>query len=128
MPTSSWGRTSRPGRAKWPCTRCWPGGKRVSRNRLGVQSEFPEAVAEEAGTASDASSRNVASQCLARCIERLPAEHRKLLQLRYSDGLAIEAIARQVERTGEAVYRALSRIRRALHDCVTHACLWEGRS
>jgi RNA polymerase sigma-70 factor (ECF subfamily) len=51
-----------------------------------------------------------------------------MLRLRYSDGLAIEVIARRLERTEEAVYRALSRIRRALHECVSRAQLLEGRS
>ena len=100
--------------------------KRVKRNRLEFSPAFLEAVAEEASAAADELEER--SQCLARCIERLPAERRQMLQLRYSDGLAIEAIARQLARTEEAVYRALSRIRRALHDCVTRARFLEGRS
>jgi RNA polymerase sigma-70 factor (ECF subfamily) len=100
--------------------------KRVKRNRLEFSPAFLEAVADEASTAADQLEER--SQCLARCIERLPAERRQMLRMRYSDGLAIEAIARQVERTEEAVYRALSRIRRELHDCVTRARLLEGRS
>ena len=100
--------------------------KRVKRNRLEFSPAFLETVAEEADAAADDLEER--SQCLARCIERLPAERRQMLRLRYSDGLAIEAIARELERTEEAVYRALSRIRRSLHDCVTHARLMEGRS
>jgi RNA polymerase sigma-70 factor (ECF subfamily) len=100
--------------------------KRVKRNRLEFSPEFLEAVADEASAASDALEER--SQCLARCIERLPEERQQLLRMRYSDGLAINVIARQLERTEEAVYRTLSRIRRALHDCVTRARLLEGRS
>jgi RNA polymerase sigma-70 factor (ECF subfamily) len=100
--------------------------KRVKRNRLEFSPAFLEAVAEDASAAAD--DLDERSQCLARCIERLPAERRQMLRMRYSDGLAIEAIARQLERTEEAVYRALSRIRRSLHDCVTRSRLQEGRS
>ena len=93
--------------------------KRVKRNRLEFSPAFLEAVADEASAAAEDLEER--SQCLARCIERLPAERRQMLRMRYSDGLAIEAIARQLERTEEAVYRALepdppgtSRLRHAL--------------
>jgi RNA polymerase sigma-70 factor (ECF subfamily) len=100
--------------------------KRVRRDRLEFSPAFLEAVADEASAAADVLEER--SQSLARCIERLPSDHRNLLRLRYSDGLAIEAIARQLERTEDAVYRALSRIRRVLHECVSRARLLEGRS
>jgi RNA polymerase sigma-70 factor (ECF subfamily) len=100
--------------------------KRVKRSRLEFSPAFLEAVAEEATAASDVLEER--SQCLARCIERLPADRRHLLKLRYNDGMGIEAIARQLARTEEAIYRALSRIRRALHECVTRRQLQEGRS
>jgi RNA polymerase sigma-70 factor (ECF subfamily) len=89
--------------------------KRVKRNRLEFSPAFLEAVAEEAsGAAEDLEER---SQCLG-----------QMLRMRYSDGLAIGSIARQLERTEDAVYRALSRIRRELYDCVTRSRLLEGRS
>ncbi len=100
--------------------------KRVKRNRLEFSPVFLEAVADDARAAAEELEER--SQCLARCIERLPAERRQMLRMRYSDGLAIEAMARQLERTEEAVYRALSRIRRELHDCVTRTRLMEARS
>jgi RNA polymerase sigma-70 factor (ECF subfamily) len=100
--------------------------KRVRRDRLEFSPAFLEAVAEEASAAADALEER--SQHLARCIERLPKDHRNLLRLRYSEGLAIDAIARQLDRSEDAVYRALSRIRRALHECVTRSRLLEGRS
>ena len=100
--------------------------KRVRRDRLEFSPVFLEAVADEASAASEVLDER--AQRLARCIERLPPEHRQLLRLRYSDGLAIDAMSRQLERTEDAVYRALSRVRRALHECVTRARLMEGRS
>jgi RNA polymerase sigma-70 factor (ECF subfamily) len=100
--------------------------KRQRRDRLEFSPAFLEAVAEEAAAASEALEER--SRCLARCIDRLPPEHRRLLQLRYSEGRAIDAIAGQLARSEDAVYRALSRIRRVLHECVTRARLAEGRA
>jgi RNA polymerase sigma-70 factor (ECF subfamily) len=65
---------------------------------------------------------------MAGCIDKLPDAHREMLRLRYSDGLAIEAVASQVDRSVEAVYRALSRIRQAIHQCVTQTLAKEGAS
>jgi RNA polymerase sigma-70 factor (ECF subfamily) len=100
--------------------------KRVKRSRLVFSPEFLEAVAEE--TSAAAAVLEERAQSLVHCIERLPAERRQMLRLRYSDGLEIEAIARQLRRTEGAVYRTLSRIRRALHECVTRSRLLEGSS
>src|SRR3954447_4910101 len=58
--------------------------KRQRRDRLEVSPALLEAVAEEASAAADALEER--SQGLARCIDRLPAEHRRLLRLRYSEG------------------------------------------
>jgi RNA polymerase sigma-70 factor (ECF subfamily) len=100
--------------------------KRVRRDRLEFSPAFLEAVAAEATNAAEAFEER--SACLAHCIERLPTDRRQMLRLRYSEGLSIDAMARRLERSEEAVYRALSRIRRVLHDCVARARLAEGRS
>ena len=91
--------------------------KKKQRDRLEFSPAFMDAVAEEAAAAMDALEDR--SQALAGCIGKLPEPHREMLKLRYSDGLAIEAIAKQLDRTVEAVYRALSRIRQAIHACVS---------
>jgi RNA polymerase sigma-70 factor (ECF subfamily) len=100
--------------------------KRVRRDRLEFSPTFLEHVADEASAGSEALEER--SQRLARCIERLPEDHRQMLRLRYGDGLAIETMSRRLERSEDAVYRALSRIRRVLHECVTRSFLMEGRS
>jgi RNA polymerase sigma-70 factor (ECF subfamily) len=116
--------------AAWACKvalhRVLAWRKRVRRDRLEFSPAFLQAVADEASAAADDLEER--TQSLARCIERLPDDHRHLLRLRYSDGLAIEAIAGQLARSEDAVYRALSRIRRVLHECVTRSRLLEGRS
>lgn len=97
--------------------------KRKQRDRLEFSPAFLEAVAEEA--TADADQLEEQTGALARCIDKLPAHHRDLLRLRYSEGQAVEAIARQLGRTADAVYRMLSRIRRVLHDCVTRSLMPE---
>jgi RNA polymerase sigma-70 factor (ECF subfamily) len=100
--------------------------KRKQRDRLEFSPAFLEAVAAEAVTAADALEER--SQALAGCLGKLPEAHRDLLRLRYTEGLAVEDIARQLDRSVEAVYRALSRIRHTVHQCVTRSLTRETRS
>ena len=99
--------------------------KRKQRDRLEFSATFLEAVAEEASNAGDVLEER--SRLLGGCLEKLPAAHRTMLQLRYSEGLSIEAIAKQLDRTIEAVYRGLSRIRHTVHECVTRKLAQEDR-
>lgn len=91
--------------------------KRRQRSRLEFSSEFIDAVSDEACGSLDHLEER--ARLLAGCIDRLPAQHRDLLRLRYDEGCDIKTVARRAVRTVEAVYRALSRIRHALHECVT---------
>ncbi|CAN5179639.1 hypothetical protein BH10PLA2_BH10PLA2_23100 [soil metagenome] len=72
--------------------------------------------AEWAGTSTASWSERMES--LHRCVSRLGSKARELLQLRYADGLTVLAIAKQAHRTPDAIYQALSRIHRALRECV----------
>jgi RNA polymerase sigma-70 factor, ECF subfamily len=91
--------------------------KKRQRDRLQFSDAFLEAVAEESAAALDALDER--SQLLAGCIDRLPEAQRQLVRLRYSEGQAIDVIARRVDKSVDAVYRTLSRIRHTLHNCVT---------
>ncbi len=57
-------------------------------------------------------------EALEGCLQKLKADHREVVQLRYRDEASIEKIARSVERTEGAVYRLLSRLRQSLYECV----------
>ena len=57
-------------------------------------------------------------EALQHCLGKLPAAQRTLVQLRYHDEHDIDQIAGRVGRSEGAVYRALSRIRMALMDCI----------
>lgn len=100
--------------------------KRQQRDRLQFSPAFLEAVAGEA--ADQAEQLDSRSEALTGCLDKLPPLQRDLLRLRYGDEQPIEAIARQVGRTVEAVYRALSRIRYTLHECVSQTLAREARA
>jgi RNA polymerase sigma-70 factor (ECF subfamily) len=57
-------------------------------------------------------------EALRTCLARLPKEHRQLVQMRYYEDLEIEQVADKLRRTAGAVYRALSRVRISLMECV----------
>ena len=57
-------------------------------------------------------------EALRTCLARLPKEHRQLVQMRYYEDLEIEQVADKLRRTAGAVYRALSRVRMSLMECV----------
>src|SRR3954468_24514426 len=55
---------------------------------------------------------------LARCVDELPRHLRQLVDWHYRDGVSGASIAERLARTVEAVYMALTRVRRRLRDCV----------
>jgi RNA polymerase sigma-70 factor (ECF subfamily) len=107
--------------AAWACrvalnqTLAWR--KRKRRDRLEFSEAFLHAVATEA--AAEAERLEERSRALARCIEKLPDPHRVLLRARYDQGRDVDAIGLEQGRSTDAIYRALSRIRHTLHDCVS---------
>jgi len=93
--------------------------KRGKRAPTPHSEEFLESVAgalEEAPEMADAR-----TSALRGCVGKLPQAHRRLVVLRYDEEQAIDAIAGRLGRTEAAVYRALSRIRRQLAECVERA-------
>jgi RNA polymerase sigma-70 factor (ECF subfamily) len=98
--------------------------KRRQRERLVFSEAFLQAVAAE--VSADAERLEERTHRLAGCIQKLPPHHRELIRLRYSEGNAVESIAAEVNRTVDAVYRMLSRIRHVLFDCVTRSVGQEG--
>jgi RNA polymerase sigma-70 factor (ECF subfamily) len=100
--------------------------KRKQRDRLQFSAEFVDAIAAETAAALDTLEDR--SQALAGCIEKLQTPHRDLLRLRYTEGQGVDAIAQKLDRSVEAVYRALSRIRHTLHECVGHTLARERQS
>lgn len=79
-------------------------------------TEAIQAIADAFDRTESGSSRQ--KQALEKCLELLPSKSRKLLQLRYERSLKIEQIAHELQRTLDAVYQSLSRLRVRLLDCV----------
>jgi RNA polymerase sigma-70 factor (ECF subfamily) len=57
-------------------------------------------------------------QALAKCVESLPENSRRIIQLHYDAGQPAEKIAEELKRTLDATYKMLSRIRMQLRQCV----------
>lgn len=57
-------------------------------------------------------------QALAKCVEALPHNARRIIQLHYEEQCAVEKIANELKRSLHAVYKSLSRIRIQLRQCV----------
>lgn len=82
-----------------------------------LDQSFIEAVAAEIERRPEALDRR--AEALRHCVQKLPSAHRAIVLLRYYEDREIDEIAARSERTAEAVYRLLSRIRSALNDCVS---------
>jgi RNA polymerase sigma-70 factor (ECF subfamily) len=100
--------------------------KKRQRDRLQFSDEFLGVIATEAAEANDLLEER--RRVLAGCLSKLPADQRELIRLRYTEEGSIETVAQKARRTVEATYRALSRIRHTLHECVSRTLAREGRS
>lgn len=92
----------------------------AARDRLLFDDALLECVAGEAEAFS--ASVTPRSVALDRCIEKLPAEQRQLIKLRYTDCDApIQQVADRIGKSLAAVSMSLSRIRHALMECIERA-------
>src|SRR6187200_511910 len=82
-----------------------------------LDESFIEAVAAEIDRRADEMERR--SDALQHCLRKLPDAHRKIIVWRYFEDCRIEEIATRSQRSAEAVYQLLSRIRGMLNDCVS---------
>ena len=57
-------------------------------------------------------------KALVACVKELPEHARRMLTLRYEEGLPVSSVARELRKTYDGVMMALSRLRRALAGCV----------
>jgi len=90
--------------------------KRQQRDRLIFSDRFLEVIGTElVENVSHYDERELAIQ---NCVEKLPLVHQKILKARYRGELSIESIAENFQKTTDAVYRLLSRIRQSLQKCV----------
>ena len=91
--------------------------ERRTKERLQFSDEFVSLVADEAEQRSDALDQR--REALIFCLRKLNDKDRELIQRRYSPGESGKTVAEFLNRPANAVYQSLSRIRRALHACVS---------
>ena len=63
---------------------------------------------------------DVRHEALAKCLQKLPPRDRELIMTRYEPGNGVEEAARRSGRSLVAAYKALARLRKLLHDCVSN--------
>jgi RNA polymerase sigma-70 factor (ECF subfamily) len=86
------------------------------RPNLSLDEAFLEAVTAEIDRQGDRLDQQ--SEALKDCLRKLPEPHRKIILWRYYEDCGINEIAQKSQRTVDAVYRLLSRIRETLQECV----------
>jgi RNA polymerase sigma-70 factor, ECF subfamily len=82
-----------------------------------LDQQFIEAVAAEIDRRPELLDQK--ADVLRLCLRKLPEPHRAIVVWRYYDECDIGEIAAKSDRTEEAVYRLLSRIRKTLSECIS---------
>ncbi len=89
---------------------------RYKRDRLHFSNEFLQLV--EGETVKREAVSEARREALVGCISKLSETDRELIQLRYSPGNNGHNVAEALGRPANSVYQSLSRIRKALLDCI----------
>jgi RNA polymerase sigma-70 factor (ECF subfamily) len=65
-------------------------------------------------------------QALMECIDRLPEKAKRLLRMKYEQGLSFAGMAQRLRRSVDSLKMALCRVRRALLECVERRLRFAG--
>lgn len=87
------------------------------REHLPLSEETLEAIGLEVAKLSD-DGGDLRREALRECVRRLPEEQRQLVLMRYFEDMEVDQVANKIGSTPGAVYRALSRVRHTLLECV----------
>jgi RNA polymerase sigma-70 factor (ECF subfamily) len=102
--------------------------KKSQRSRVCFSQVMLERVAETAVEQAATLQLDARREALADCIAKLKTPDRDLLIRRFAEGATTQSTADQLGRSVEAVYKALSKIRQGLFDCVTRTLAQEGQA
>lgn len=69
--------------------------------------------------AQDAELYEFRREALDKCIDLLPDGDRKVVELRYQDGMNLDVLSQQLGSSVRSIQRTMARVRRALHRCVS---------
>jgi len=89
----------------------------AARNKMIFSEDFVAAVT--ARTLEHGDELQARIDFLQECVAKLPQKQRELLRLRYEEQQSVGSVAESLDRPIEGVYKALSRIRLALHKCIS---------
>lgn len=106
----------------WACQIAWwrirYSRQKFARSKVVFDDTVLEAVAR---TASEMHAEiDARHEALASCLQKLPTRDREFVLTRYEPDGGVEEAARRTGRSMDAAYKALTRIRKLLHDCVSH--------
>lgn len=90
--------------------------RQSKKQHLSLDDEMLEAIGQEVSLL--AQDFDPSTDRLRECLDKLPHEHRQLISMRYFQELEVHEIAEKISSTSGAVYRALSRIRGTLSNCI----------
>lgn len=90
--------------------------KKASRSRLVFDQTVVDALAAEPSWTDE--EFEARQQALAECVSELPQNSRDLLRHFYVHGSKAKDVAVEMKRTPAAIYKALERVRVALHQCI----------
>ena len=92
--------------------------QKFARSKVVFDQTVLDAVAQTAVTlAPELDARH---EALAVCLQKLNSRERDFVLTRYEPGSGVEEAARRSGRSLDAAYKALTRIRKLLFDCVSH--------
>jgi RNA polymerase sigma-70 factor (ECF subfamily) len=98
--------------------------QKFARAKVVFNDEIVEALAQTA--AEMLPEANARHEALAQCLQKLHPRDRDLILSRYEPGSGVEQAAARSGRSLDAAYKALGRIRKLLHDCVSNRLTLEG--
>ncbi len=81
-----------------------------------IDQRFLEAIDDQLHSSAQAWEPQVVA--LEKCLAKLPARQRQLIELRYQRGESVKSVAEKVGRSAALVYKTLSRIHETLLECI----------
>jgi len=91
--------------------------KKFATSKVIFNEEVFEAVAQTRLEMED--ELDIRHNALSRCLHKLNERDRRMVLVRYESGHNVKAAAQACGRTIQGAYKALNRIRKTLHDCVS---------
>lgn len=106
----------------WACQIAWwrirYSRQKFARSKVVFDDDVLESVARTAVAMREEMDER--HEALAICLQKLSLRDRELVLTRYEPGSGVAEAARLTGRSLDAAYKALNRLRKLLHDCVTN--------